>query len=544
MRRQSSTISSRPSPERSSGTPLDEGRAIIASMKPPAPLLLLLCLTACKGGDTGAIPDEDTSDSTHAIVLGEVQACEAPLPGPSWTERGAELGLEGALESEGDHSAGGSVVVHDLDGDGWEDILLGYDDVLRIYRGGEGGFEELLAEPQVEAVFLGLTDLEGDGEMEALVASRAPESIHLRDGIVRTPLTLESPWNQEFEAPPLIGLIPADVNGDGFVDLTGLLHNFETEPDRMWLGQGGHTFEPDAAAIDPTLGTRMAFDATWFDWDVDGDLDLYVVNDKGHETGPNQLYINDGGTLRDGSEACFCDLAISGMGVSPGDYDRDGIPDLFLAATSRNVLLNGSESGAFADTTLTTGANTQVDPWQMGWGAAFLDYDSDGWLDILVALGDQYIEEDPVPVRGEQPISLLAQRDGSFVEVAPELGLDHLGSWRSVVGFHYNDDGVLDLLVTDVRLRPQLFVSDGCTDANWLAVEAPPGSRIEVEAGGSVQTHWSTTHTGFWASASPVTHVGLGEASTVDLLTVILPDGTVVEKSDLEARRTVSVEMN
>ena len=517
-----------------------QGHAIIVYMRTSPPALSLLCLAACGGGDTGSSADtEDPTIVSDAIVLGAVQTCPAPLPGPAWTERGEALGLEGALAALGDHSAGGAVAVHDLSGDGLQDILLSYDDILRVYQGGEDGFESILAEPQVEAFFLGLADLEGEGLLEVLVASRAPESVHLRDGVVRTSLYLGSPWNQDFEPPPLIGLVPADADGDGVMDLAGLAHFAEYESDRMWWGQGEHTFAQDVEAIDPVLGTRMAFDATWFDWDTDGDLDLYVVNDKGPQYGPNQLYVNDGGSLSDGSEACFCDLALSGMGVSSGDYNQDGAPDLFITATSKNILLTNSDSGAFADTTQVTGANTLVDEWQMGWGSTFLDYDSDGVLDLLIAGGDQYLEDDPVPVREDQAISLLAQRDGVFVEVAPELGLDEMGSWRSVVAFHYNDDGVLDLLITDVRKRPMLFVSEGCTDADWLTVDAPPGSRIEVEAGGRRQTHWATTHTGYWASSSPITHIGLGEASTVERLTVTLPDGTVLEQADFAPRRAI-----
>jgi hypothetical protein len=512
---------------------------------PHTGLISLLGLLACqKPGPESASPeDTDTVPivDSDALVLSGVSTCESPLEAPSWTEVGAELGLQGALSAEGDHSAGGSVAVHDLDGDGLADIVLGFDDVLRIYQGGEAGFTQLSEEPVVEDSFLGLTDIEGDGLLEVILASRTPESIHLRDGIVRTPLILGDPWNQEFEAPPLMGLIPADIDGDGFVDLAGLLHHAESESDRVWWGQGGHTFVQDNTTISPDLGTRMAFDGTWLDWDLDGDLDLYVVNDKGHIAGPNQLYINDGGSLRDGSGECYCDISHSGMGVSVGDYNRDGIPDLFLAATSRNVLLAGSSSGAFADTTLTTGASTLLEEWQMGWGSVFLDYDSDGWLDLLVLLGDQYIEEDKGPVRAEQPITLLAQRDGVFVDVAPELGLDAQGSWRSVVAYHHNDDGVLDLLVTDVRLRPRLFLSDGCTAASWLVVEAPSGSRIEVDAGGVHQTQWSTTHSGYRASSSPMVHIGLGTATTVERLTVTLPDGTVLERADFEPRQWVSV---
>src|SRR4029453_13545638 len=123
-----------------------------------------------------------------------------------------------------------------------------------------------------------------------------------------------------------------------------------------------------------------------FDMDNDGDLDLYLVQSgnlfapAGQLTG-HRLYRNRGdGTYDDVSAGSGADVAGYGMGVAAGDFDNDGITDLYVTNVGRNVLLKGDGRGHFTDITAKAGVASR------GWGtsAAFLDYDADGWLDLFV----------------------------------------------------------------------------------------------------------------------------------------------------------------
>ena len=117
-----------------------------------------------------------------------------------------------------------------------------------------------------------------------------------------------------------------------------------------------------------------------------------------------------------------------------------------------------------------------------------------------------------------------------------------MGSWRSIVAADHNADGILDFIVSDVEHRPLLLLSDGCTANNWVQVEAPHGSRVDVTAGGQTWTGWANTASSFGGAVEPVAHFGLGPLDTVDQIRVQRPDGTIVVHDEpVEARRRVTL---
>lgn len=114
------------------------------------------------------------------------------------------------------------------------------------------------------------------------------------------------------------------------------------------------------------------------------------------------------------------------------------------------------------------------------------------------------------------------------------------GSHRATVARDFNEDGVLDLLVTSVSGPHHLYLSAGCTAEGWLEVEAPLGAELRLTAGGRTQVGWASTKSGWGASALPVVHFGLGEAQTVERLEVRWSGrGVVVE--DFEARQRLRI---
>jgi len=362
------------------------------------------------------------------------------------------------------------------------------------------------------------------------------------DGFVqRTEETLSTtPW---------VELAPGDFNGDGHMDLYGMLSaspmgTASSTPDHLLINDGTGVFTAQPLPGDAPKG--MGFDTVIFDWQQDGDADAWVVNDQGARFGANVLWGNEDGELTDESGACNCGIMQSGMGGDVGDYNNDGVPDLYGSATAVNALLEGQPDGTFLDVTLVTQASPLSGVGEMSWGAIFLDYDNDGRQDLLVAEGDFWYDGDTMAIREPMSLDLLRQEqtEGSrprFVDTSSLLGDDLLRSWRAVVARDLNQDGVLDLLVTDITDRPRLFLSEGCTKAGWLEVHAPIGSQVDICADGLRQTRWSSTESSWGGAATPSVHFGIGDSTKIDRLQIRLPSGEILVQEDLAARRIVHV---
>ncbi len=515
------------------------------------PLVASLFVSSCtaEDGETG-----DETGTVMPFTLGPVIPCEAPASAVTYVESGEAWGLEAGPEPDGAHLDGGGVAVHDFDGDGDLDLVLAFafGDLLYYQREGDGFVRGVLDEGHLGGL-MGLGDADGDGDVDLLLAGPLP-AVYFNEG-------------DGFQRGPLLAMVdrglvrqlaPADLDGDGDLDLyaaTSSPEEVESRTDFLLWNDGTGNFSVDRSTL-PTETEGLhgqAFLAVVFDWEVDGDPDIYIDNDMGPLHGANVMLRNDDGVLRDATDDCSCGIAHMGMGGDAGDYNDDGWPDLYLSATGKPLLLSGLADGSFVDVTLTAGADPVVKHHEMTWGAAWLDYDNNAQPDLLVAQGDLWSDDHTgrcprgheifSKIKFEASINLLAQDGGTFEDMGPALGLATTGSWRGVSAADHNGDGVLDLLVTEVVGRPHLYLSQGCTSNGWVAIEAPAGSRVEVEAGGKVQVDWIHPTSGFGAAGPLEVWFGLGDAQTIDRLRVELPwDGGVYESSGaFEARRRVSL---
>jgi hypothetical protein len=297
--------------------------------------------------------------------------------------------------------------------------------------------------------------------------------------------------------------------------------------------------------------------------DVNGDgwVDLYVANDGD----PNQLWISDAGSGRFRDDALLAGLALSragraqgSMGIDVADADRDGDDDLFvtnLDNEGNTFYLNGG-GGLFEDRTVETGLFALG---FTGFGARFVDYDRDGWLDLVVANGA--VRHLPGQVRLGERYPLRQQNQlfrnngrGRFTDATAGAGaaLEPLGVGRGIAVGDVDNDGDVDIVIFHNSGPARLLLGQPGGDSHWLGIRAIDGryrrdaltARVELElprgtppAVGRIQVD------GSYASASdPRVVFGLGRTGSLQAVRIKWPDGRLERFGDLAADRYWTLE--
>ncbi|HEY1803804.1 MAG TPA: CRTAC1 family protein, partial [Terracidiphilus sp.] len=338
-------------------------------------------------------------------------------------------------------------------------------------------------------------------------------------------------------------------------------------------GDGTFTDVSEKAGLNSALGT-YALSCVAADLDNTGWPNIYVANDSTSAT----YYVNQkNGTFKD--QAIEAGVAYSpdgkpqaGMGVSVGDYNRDGLFDLVktnFAGDTDSLYMNLGDS-SFDDRTYQAGlgVNTRL----LGWGISFIDIDNDGWLDILVANGHVYPEVDGTQVDAayaERKYLYRNLRNGMFEDVSL-LGGSGITADVPARGFavgDYDNDGNLDAIVNCVNALPQLLRGASTLNRNWIKIRAVGvksnrtgiGARIKVvaqtgtpqltakpDAAGKlpplVQIDEVRSCNGYYSASDLRLHFGLAEAKKADLVEIRWPSGQVDSWKNLDANRLYVLE--
>jgi hypothetical protein len=381
-----------------------------------------------------------------------------------------------------------------------------------------------------------VADLDGDGAMD--LVQFAPRIVSWSFGTPAERITAIGDGTDR--SPREIAL--ADLDGDDDLDLVyvyggGVGDDPETMRVRMRMNLGDRAFG-DLVGIEGGVGDwGAAFDVTVRDFDGDGAPDVYVCNDHGQEIAPNRLFHNDGtGRLAPALDQLGLDLPQSCMGVAWGDADADGTLDAYLSVSSINYLLLGSDTG-FYDAAAANGLVGYPGP-RMAWGASFGDLDNDGREDLVAGTSC-------FRAPGMEPFSAFwwMQGDEGFVDEDDARGIALDSGSRGVVLRDLNGDGVLDAALGDALRSPWVYLSTGCTADAWVEVDGPPGSTVVVESEGVARAGLLAIDSGWASSAGAHLHIGLGDARTIDRITLTPPWGDpVVLEGPLAPRRRVSWE--
>jgi hypothetical protein len=326
--------------------------------------------------------------------------------------------------------------------------------------------------------------------------------------------------------------------------------DFEGDANRLFHNNGDGTFTDvsERAGIANAAGRAMG--VTVGDFDNDGWPDIYVANDQME----SYLYRNN----HDGT---FKEVALdqnvaygtngdtpSAMGPIFADYDNDGWLDLFVSDMRYHRLFhNAGKQGFFNDTTVAAGI-AQVSGQYVGWGDAIYDFDNDGWKDIFIVNGGLHWL---IPMED----SLLRNKgDGSFEDISSEAGpyfaTKKVG--RGACFADYDNDGLIDAFIVVLGGKGILLHAKppvGSKANHWLTLRLVGtksnrdgfGARIEAVAGDLRQIVENVPQSGYLSQNDPRPHFGLGSHSDVDRLTVRWPSGTVQLLEHVKADQILTV---
>jgi hypothetical protein len=242
------------------------------------------------------------------------------------------------------------------------------------------------------------------------------------------------------------------------------------------------------------------------------------------------------------------------MGLAVGDYDGDGWLDIFKTHFQDDtpVLFRALGDGTFSDVTGSAGLGDLSH--HVSWGAAFTDYDNDGWKDLFYVTGHVYQDprEDDVELLYSPRVVLRNLGNGRFANVSAELGpgvSERRCSRGSAYG-DYDNDGDVDVLVLNVNDPPSLLRNDGGNANNWILLKligttcnrSAIGARVRVVAGGHAQIDEVHSGGSVMSQSDLRLHFGLGRAAVVDEIEVRWPTTRRVETfSGVKANQILTI---
>jgi hypothetical protein len=490
-------------------------------------------------------------------------------------------------------SSGSGITVFDYNNDGFMDIyvmngtyLEGISDPAgkkyskahnELYKNnGNGTFTEVSSLAGVGghqwSMAAGAIDMDNDGYQDLYVLNYGPNVFYHNNGNGTftdiTPATgLRGPDKLNDFVKWSIGVAFWDYNLDGRLDaMVGNFLAFDPaylspgSPDMMpspteYKGQESMLYEqlPDGKFIDVTKKNNLSYPdskcmgLTVFDYDNDGDLDIFQAND--HQL--NFLFRNDNGKYKEvavesGVAANSQGKGTGSMHGSIGDIDGDGLIDLLVTDLDYGALYKNSGNGLFVDITEKSGVAAAM-AGKSSWGAQLFDYDNDGDLDIIATNGtaEELILQYP----------LLMENDGKghFKNVGKEHGtyFSEKRSGRTLAVLDFDNDGDLDIIIShlDKSGTAALLRNDSDKSNHWLGLTlkgkngpaSATGAKVTVTTGGKKMVFVNQWATSYLSNNDQRMHIGLGQQKQIDQLEIKWTNGEKETYNNIDADRYITI---
>ncbi len=327
----------------------------------------------------------------------------------------------------------------------------------------------------------------------------------------------------------------------------------------VFHNEGNGTFTDVTKKVGLTL-SGWTLDMGNGDADNDGFDDLYIACDFGTD----RFFHNNGnGTFTDITEKAIGFDTKKGMNVDWGDYDNDGLLDIYVTNITDDYMREGNflwhNNGDLTFTDVSRDTGTAETGW--GWGAKFFDYDNDGWLDLYVMNGwvsagkESYVPDvfamitkpgiDFADARNWPPMGskslsgyekkkLFHNEHGqSFRNDAARHGLDSIRDGRGLAIADFDNDGKLDIFAANANGNPYLYRNTMPDGRHWAQFElhgtksnkAAVGAQVRLKAGGTTRLQYINGGNSFAGQSSNRVHFGLGDVSKIDEIEVRWPTG-------------------
>jgi hypothetical protein len=399
----------------------------------------------------------------------------------------------------------------DLDNDGFQDLyLLNYGDNVFYHNNGNGTFSDITDRLGLK----GPEKLNGHTKWSIGVSFWDYNSDGLMDAMVGNFLAFD-PAYVSTQTPGMMPH-PSEYKGQA-----SMLYQQKADGTFKEVSKEAKLHFPDSKCMGLTV----------FDYDDDGDLDIFQAND--HQM--NFLFRNDKGKYKDVGLASGVAVNSQGditgsMHATLGDVDGDGLIDIFVSDLKYGALYHNLGNGLYEDITESSGIARLMDR-KGGWGAALYDYDNDGDLDLITANGTA--EE----LILQYPLLLENDGKGQFKDIGKAHGayFSSKRSGRGLAVWDYDNDGDMDVVISHVDLEASATVlrNDGGNKNNWLGLTLEGeqglasgiGAKISLNTSGKKQVFVNQWTTGYLSNKEPRVHSGLGRASIVDELKIYWPDG-------------------
>ncbi len=446
--------------------------------------------------------------------------------------------------------------VGDFNRDGWPDVFIlqgGTTFDCLFINNTDGTFTDVAVSAGVARIHRGAgaaaADFDGDGWDDIYVTSYgasdkiAAAGKHLlyrnnRDGTF-TEVAVAAGVNSS--GTQITGMTPGwgDFDLDGDLDLYVPTWAGDPQGNRLFRNMGNGTFEDATAAAGVELFAAMGFTPSFADMDGDRWPELLLCGDF---TTSQYWIANGDGTFTHAKEKAGIVHDTNAMGHAIADFDEDGLLDWYITNIYEdppaplqhgNDLYRNTGGNVFEE--IGTQAGVHNGGW--GWGTVALDFDHDGWTDILETSGWPFYLNKPAR-------AFLNMGDGTFNDVAAGIGFNFIGQGRALLTLDFDRDGDLDVLMTVNGGPARLWRNDvGGEGRHWLRVEldrgtnpcvAPRGfgARVFAKAGDKTWMRYMDSMTSYLGTSEWTLHFGFGAVDVLDEVRVEWADGgvTVLEK--------------
>ena len=492
-------------------------------------------------------------------------------------------------------SSGSGISVFDYNGDGLMDIyilngtyidgisdregIVNKDTPNELYRNnGDGTFTEVAKVAGLDdrhwSMAAAVFDYDGDGDEDVYLLNYGPNVFFRNNGDgtftdITDKVELRGPEKLNGFTKWSVGAIYWDYNRDGLADI--MVGNFlafdpayksPNNPEMMpepseYKGQASMLYRQEKDGTFTDVTKQMGFyypdskcmGLTLYDYDDDGDLDLFQGND--HQL--NFMFRNDGngkftqvGT-QIGIAANSKGIPTGSMHGTPADVDVDGKIDLLVTDLRYGAMYRNTGGGFFEDITVQSGM-ARAFSGKGQWGAQLFDYDNDMDPDLFTANGTA------AELVLQYPLFMENDGHGHFKDTGRELCdyFNHKRSGRTVASLDYDNDGDLDLIISHIDLNGDavLLRNDGGNQNHWLGLTlkgdkgpaSAVGADVTVTAGNKKQVFTNQWATSYLSYNDPRLHIGLGKNAFVDTLDILWMDGNKETYLNIKANRYITIE--